>query len=377
MSDSGKLPIDCCHHVFSFLELIDCLHFASTSSTAMREMLPTLRGRRNRMLKPYAVVVRKTMTSRKSTYRTEIGALDELCHIDSGIECAHRFPTLQERAAQLATKIPRGYPSFELIQELNQHLLCFSRHPEFDVCEETSLSPAALIESQRQFVLPLKIHAIILNNALLSKHGDNATTTEFHNYIGDVFCVTFLFYDFGRNSQYAEGSLSPRRMEETLRQFPPTCYQSWVLMHASILRTKQFTERQQSRLGLLNIHFGSSPLADAEKDKGIIQSAFISPQLTHSGWNIAVDKVRTDQFMKSEMCLVYDDFGPLGPSFRGRDIVRVRDVTADALQECLIYHNAPYGGGNSRDALEWICIAHEQAYQSRPMSVRQPVVRFG
>jgi hypothetical protein len=29
-----------------------------------------------------------------------------------------------------------------------------------------------------------------------------------------------------------------------------------------------------------------------------------------------------------------------------------------------------------REAIEWICIVHEQANKSRPMSVRIPMIRF-
>ena len=87
------------------------------------------------------------------------------------------------------------------------------------------------------------------------------------------------------------------------------------------------------------------------------------------------------------MCIIYDDFGPLGPnySFRGRDIVRVRDITADTMTECLLLYQPTtatsstiYAGlnGTIREAIEWICIVHEQSYKARPMSVRIPMIRF-
>ena len=99
-------------------------------------------------------------------------------------------------------------------------------------------------------------------------------------------------------------------------------------------------------------------------------------------------QIRTDQFVKSEICIIYDDFGPLGPSFRGRDIVRVRDITADTITECLLLYQpnmtttntitTTNGALNSttREAIEWMCIVHQQANKTRPMSVRVPMIRF-
>lgn len=366
MVESGILPVDCCQYVFSFLELVDCLRFASTSSKAMREVLPTILVRRNLLLKPYILILEKDI-------RVTVGLLDDHRCISDNEQLLYAFPTLPERVSQLATKIPQIHPLYVLVKELSTALSDCRR--DFSMLFVDELLPRkTLIESLRNVVLPLKLHASILNQALLSKHGKDTTTAELHSYIGDVLCVTYLLYDFGRTSLYAEGSISPRSLEKRLCRFPPTCYQSWVLMHACILRTKHFTELQLSRMGLADFHLNiSKPVVN----NGDHMMTIVCQQFRQFGWSMAISKARTDYFMKSEMCLVYDDFGPLGPAFRGRDIVRVRDVTADALQECLIYDNIRNGGGNSQDAMEWICLAHEQTHKARPMSVRQPVIRFG
>jgi hypothetical protein len=332
--------------------------------------------RRNRLVKPYAMVVRKYALSSLSEFRMNVFFLDDHLCLS---ECEHficPFPTLHQRVSQLATKIPRAHPLCSLVKDLNTALSNCMQDSQMQL-RDGLLSRKSLIESLRQIVLPLKLHATILNQALLSKNGDDTTTAELQYYIGDVLCVAYLFYDFGRAAQYADSSISPQSLEKRLCRSPPTCYQSWVLMHACILRTKHFSEQQLSRMGLGDLHLLSNIAKTDLNDSDPGRPTSIWQKSRHFGWNMAINGVRTDHFMKSEMCLVYDDFGPLGPSFRGRDIVRVRDVTADAMQECLIYEDIQNGGGNSRDAIEWICLAHEQAHQARPMTVRQPVVRFG
>jgi hypothetical protein len=374
MVESGSLPFDCCQHIFSYVELVDCLRFASTSSTAMREVLPAIFVRRYRLVKPYAIVFKKDSLPPFSEFR-HFGLLDDHRCVSENEHVVYAFPTLHQRISQLAAKIPQAHPLCLLVKKLNTALSDCKQVSSMQ-SDDGLLSRKSLIESLRQTVLPLKLHSIILKHALLSKHGDDVTTAELQYYIGDVLCVAYLFYDFGSTAQYAEGSISPQCLEKRLCRSPPTCYQSWVLMHACILRTKHFTGQQLSRMGLGGYYLESTLTKPVTNDSDPMISTF----LQHSGqfgWNMAINRVRTDHFMKSEMCLVYDDFGPLGPSFRGRDIVRVRDVTADAIQECLIYDDMQNGGGNSRDAIEWICLAHEQTHQSRPMSVRQPVVRFG
>ena len=375
MTEFGNFPFDCCQHVFSYLELVDCLRFSSTSSVAMREVLPAILIRRSLLLKPYAMFVQKCINPSPPQYGIRIGLLDDLSYSENE-RLFYIFPSLHQRVTQLVTKIPPSHPLCSLVKELSI-VLSFSNNNTILLPNEDLVSIQSLIKLLQYAVSPLKLHATILNRALLSKNGDNTMTTELQHYIGDVLCVTYLFYDFGRKALYAEGSLSIECLQKRLCRCPPSCYQSWVLMHACILRTKQFTEQQLSRMGLGDIYMLSNHSIPEMQDL----VAFKTVLWQHSrqfGWNMTIDKFRTDQFMKSEMCLIYDDFGPLGPSFRGRDIVRVRDVTADAIQECLINEDILYGGGgNIQDAIEWICLAHEQSHKNRPMTVRQPVVRFG
>ena len=64
------------------------------------------------------------------------------------------------------------------------------------------------------------------------------------------------------------------------------------------------------------------------------------------------------------LTLIYDEFAPLGPQFRGRDIVQIRDVSASSMTT------------GAAAALDWIQVAHEQATKTYPMTVRPPEIRF-
>jgi hypothetical protein len=382
------IPMECMQNIFSYLRLSDCIRFASTSSSSLREVLPAISLRRGQMTKTYAVVAtnvtKNTTHTNIARYKTQIEAVKDIQTDTKHIEIIYKFPTLQQRVTQLAKKIPQSHPMHSLIQRLKMTLAGCINIESCAVNETTS--HLKLIELLQRLILPLKLHSTILMNTVLSQHCYKSTTTSLDNYIGDVLCVTYLFYDFDQQyPYYAEGSITSHWLRQKLRRYTPTCYQSWVLIHSSILRTKQFTNQQRHRLGLSDGLQLENNITNNVLTKDIKNSISLNKT---SGWNIAIDLIRTDQFVKSEMCIVYDEFGPLGPSFRGRDIVRVRDLTADAILECLLYYSIDSNTRNAsqvehvrntsstREAFEWICIVHEQAFQSRPMSVRLPMIRF-
>lgn len=339
----------------------------------------------------------------------KLGLFDELQRDNPDLDDVTVFPTVQDRAEQLASEIPAMYPLKKTVQELCESLR--ATDGDCELPRSPNPTPRNMIDLLRQTVRPLKLHAEVLNAALRSG-GCDVGCTELHQYIGDVLCVAYLLYDCddsgssNNNCSFAEGSPTPYRLAESIRRSPPSCYRSWVLMHASILRTQQFSDRERSLLGIHGLQ--SPPEADLEfhatmasfeaqiysksrsSGSGMPQSA---------GWTMPMDSYRTETFLQSEMVLVYDDFGPLGPSFRGRDVVRVRDLSAQSMLACFTSSNvaaaaaatvstaaeaiavttddAGRGDARRREALAWMCVAHEQAFQARPVSVRTPVVRFG
>jgi hypothetical protein len=232
-----------------------------------------------------------------------------------------------------------------------------------------------LIQTLRLIVAPLKLHHHILHTILFTPHDGGCFSLA--DYIGDVWCVAHLWFDNDRNCSFCEGTPSMLTVGESLSRAPSLRYRSWVLLHANILRNMPWTDRERARLGLAGIWAQWDDDESTSTKHGNTSLAAMA-DLYHrmaSTWTMPLDCCRTDKFMNSSMVLIYDDFGPLGPSFRGRDLVRVRDVTAPAMLSG--YYSCLRRNGNSRhDALEWLCVAHEQAIKSRPMSVRSPIVRI-
>jgi hypothetical protein len=249
----------------------------------------------------------------------------------------------------------------------------------------TLTSTEILIETLRQIVRPLKLHHHILHTVLFTPHDGGCFSLA--DYIGDVWCVAHLWFDNDRNCSFCEGTPSMLTVGEGLSRTPSLRYRSWVLLHANILRNMPWTARERARLGLAGFgahcddegnalleNQGTTETSAKHGNASLAAMADLYHRMA-STWTMPLDCCRTDKFMNSTMVLVYDDFGPLGPSFRGRDLVRVRDVTAPAMLSG--YYSCLRRNGSSRhDALEWLCVAHEQAVKTRPMSVRSPIVRI-
>ena len=413
-----QFPVECTQHIFSYLQLKDCLRFATTSSASLREILPTIRIRRDGMTKTtYGVMVtypkisKSLQSSSNTKYNVQIGAIDEMKNsnfhtLDYDKSNEHgimfEFPTLPQRVAQLAIRMPCTHPMYTSVQQLNQAVATMNRRPHDNGSENDNealtiqvgnCNTKFLIQMLQQYILPLKLHAKILYNTVLSNHCYDSNTTTLHNYIGDILCVTHLLYDFDCPT-YAEHSINVQWLTRKLQLYSPTCYQSWVLIHASILRTKPFTPKQRIRLGfsspstVSSSNTGCFQYIDSMYEQLNVDGIVQTSKLLFGWWHaVGIIQIRTDQFVKSEMCIIYDEFGPLGHnnSFRGRDIVQVRDITADTMTEYLLLYPLTTAtstiahttlNSTIRESIEWICIVHEQAYKSRPMSVRIPMIRF-
>lgn len=381
---SEYFPTECSQHIFSYLEIAECLSLGTTSSTVLRKVLPDLCVRRHRMTQRYAMVSGNDQfalcPSPTSTRlhpedcwwhpRNPRAGLEKDFKLESSQSQAFVFPTVQDRVEQLSLKIPLLHPLHGLVQDLCQSLR-FDVEKELLAILPVCLSNATLIHALKQIVRPLKLYATILKTAL--HNGPDKGSTELFQYIGDVLCVAYLMHDCNSKCSFAEGSPSPFVLAEKIRKSPPSCYRSWVLMHASILRTKQFSDNARLRLG---IGPSESLTPEIEDVFNAITPRAMAQMYSRSAaaWSMPMDCYRTEAFMASEMVLIYDDFGPLGPSFRGRDIVQVREVSAHSMLACFTTSNVATDG---HEALEWLCVAHEQSFKTRPMSVRTPVLRFG
>lgn len=383
MDGQAEIPAECSQHVFSFLAIQDCARLGLACSATLREVLPNLCRRRNRMKTPYAIVnhqqaeLRKPPLSPTSPIQDiemfkacppssqEFGPLTDLQQINS-LENLLVFPTVQDLVEQLAVKMPLEHSQARAVAELCNSLR-LDLSGDIAAVEGSDYPKTSLIALFVKVMCPLKLHAQIVKHALRqSGQNDHSNGCPLHEYVGDVLIVTYLLSN--GSTQFCSS------VEGSPTQFcsgAESSYASWVLLHSGILRTKQFSEEQRCLLGIPD--FNILQLLTSETSRLSLSAQLYHQRMT--AWSVSMDCFREEIFQESELTLVYDDFGPLGPSFRGRDVVRIRPISAQCM---LAYFSSPTQRGEAAlFAVDWMCLAHSQASKTRPMTVRVPEIRFG
>jgi len=362
-------PPECSLHIFSYLGLKDTLTFGEASMSCLKEVLPDLNHRRKRMKQRYAYW-RDWKATKGPEARTmivwngDVGEeYHEHDHVPSVTSRWVALPTVQERAEQLCHRIPESHPLHELVDELRKELL---RDVDSSQLVSSPLCFALLLTLHRLVVRPLKLYSLILCRVVysdpLSKSCEGGTpiisnsstvTASLDQYMGDVMALTYLiqFSDLGIVEGGPTNASCARQIHRSMTLEPVSCYRAWVYMHSSILRVKKFTKAQRKRLGI---------------PEGLCK---VSEMIPHDCY---VD----ERFMSSEMILAFYEFGRLGPAFRGRDVVEVREMPARSLFAFFVTDNVHFQGETTRSALEWLCLLHEQTRKVRPMTVSPPVIRF-
>lgn len=397
MDGETELPTECSQHVLSFLTIQDCVRLGSASSAALQQVLPNLLERRNRMKIPYAIVKEPTIPTAPPSSPTsamqdfgffsksanvadpllpksnEFGLLSDLQRVHPK-EDLLVFPTVQDQVEELAIKMPSEHTHSCSVVALRNSLRLDLANAMAEAAHSDA-PKASLVALLAEILTPLKLHAEVLKHALHhpvvwprpnTTASQGSSSRPLHEYVGDVLAVTYLLNnDSTQFCSSVEGSPSQFRTGA-----PNSSYASWVLLHSGILRTKQFSEEQRKVLGIPDYHAVHCTKSDATR---LTLTAQLYKQRMAS-WSVPMDRFRDEAFRGSELTLVYDDFGPLGPSFRGRDVVRIRQISAQCL---LAYFSSPSQHGEAaRVAVDWMCLAHSQATKTRPMTVRTPEIRL-
>jgi hypothetical protein len=344
---TSDFPPECFGSICSFLDLRDVLNFGSISLSSTKQILPELWHRRMKMKKQFAFWRDWKLLSGLDT--NKIGIWDEVKDKFPSTDWL-LIPTVQESVEELCKRMPSAHAlrdmATELRAELRKELECEEFVHKRVVFEE-------LFAAQQQILNAHKLHAKILSDAVRSDplNGGNSTTLE--QYIGDVLAVAYLINQ--STLRLVEGGPTIATFTRLLHKEPEDSlgYKSWVFMHSSILRVKPFTSDQRLRLRI--------------------------PDLCKVSEFVPNDCFVNEVFLSSKITVVLDDFGPLGPTFRGRDVTSLRDISARRLFAFFI-SNDPRTHQELREtsqgALDWLCLVHEEARKSRPMTVRSPLVRF-
>ena len=316
------LPPECKSHILSFLNLDHVLLFAQTCKTAMNDVLLELYHRRQSMMMT-------TTTTRK-------------CPSWNNMERI-MIPSLYDRICQLCKHFPSGHPMAKTVCQLKEDLEQDIRLDGGTVTH-VGLSFSNLFSLYHRLLSAPRLYATIWHHVMMhsnppkAEDHDDLTTVNLDRYVGDVLCVAHLVFDVYRstsshdgpaNRSLGDGGTIDYYCNKTVDIPQQRCYLFWVFLHGSILRAKSFSAAQRDRLGISE--FLAAPAAATSK------SLFES--IHH------VD----DRFLDSEMTLVFREFGPLGPAFRGRDIVRLRDIPARGL---VAYYMTTTSNGNWPEGMQ-------------------------
>jgi hypothetical protein len=342
---TSDFPPECFGHICSFLDLRDVLNFGSTSLSSTKQILPELCHRRKRMKKQFAFWRDWKLIGALET--NKIGAWDEVKRKFPNTDWV-QIPTVQESVEELCKRMPSTHGLRHIVIELRAEL-----RTEHDLQEFASKRVVfeELFSAQQQIVNAHKLHAKILSDAIRFDPLDGGNTTSLQQYIGDVLIVAYLINQ--STLRLVEGGPTIATFTRELHKESENTlgYKSWVFMHSSILRVKPFTSDQRLRLRI--------------------------PDLCKVSEFLPNDCYINDDFLSSKMTVVIDDFGPLG-AFRARDVVSLRDISARRLFAFFISNDTRTQElrETTQGALDWLCLVHEEARKTRPMTVRSPLIRF-
>jgi hypothetical protein len=360
MTFQPEFPSECSNVIFSFLDMTDCLNVGATSIIMMKEVLPSINNRRMRMKDRFCIVVERTELGCADIFieSKQVGRLDKM--ISQYPTSALSFiPTTQERVSKLIECMPRTHPLYCTLNELNTELNITITKNDID---NVPINYKDIFAAYRRILRPIQLYVLLISNVIRSdplSQSQCGGKTSLDQYIGDVLCMTHLFHQHSPNLKHLNTIFSRQLQDLCKRITTGPSYISWVLLHCSILRTKQFSSEERKRLGFCDDRF-------REGDPTIIPlRCFIN-----------------DKLMSSQMTLVQDTFGSLGPSFRMRDNVQIHELPSHCIVAYLnsldrVHSNNSISRGAAGEiAAEWLCRAHESVRKVRPITVRQPFLRF-
>ena len=261
-------------------------------------------------------------------------------------------------------------------------------------CEPRPCDPALLYTTLRVGTSRRDISSAFINdNARFS------TTVFLGHYVGDVLLAYYLLGHSiaglveGGSTHTDWTGLLAKSLQQHI--FNDSCdnsinakdwYQLWIYLHSSLLRVLPFTHSQQDVLGLcLNMQVSTTPNSEREQ-----HNIAYPPDPYFRTIKTAVDELSgvLDHLTESTATApfgvhrtTYNHFGPLGPTFRGRDRIQstlMRPGTLISLlkEQVEVFGSFPLHSWLARhdEAMQWLIQLTQECKKSRPMTVTPPLV---
>ena len=424
------VPIDCLQGIISFLPIRECLAFGSTSIKNLVEIQPELRLRRKRFTQTF--VYNSLIEYPKACGPIDLATMWKT----KGNRDIHLLPTVRDRIESLHKILPNSHPQatsvLDLLQTIRDIHKDDTQHKRKDLPHRPLLKLGfqSAFHAFKKLILSHKRHAILLAQSIQSdpghcdrgyRHGisgeshskdGSILTVTLERYVGDVLCAFYLMGHSAAN--IIEGGPSenhwmdaieaelPCLTTSQLDEFEPqtplgvtasTWYRCWIFVQSSLLRIAHFTWGQQIRLGI------ASPMPTSSSSQGILdvaEGSLLRPHKPFAGREKSSFMRRLTQVTNFRpLRVTFNDFGPLGPSFRGRDLIQSHTIYPATAMGVIIYFDglnpeeyAKYTQGPiptflpflrnwsaSQDAvIQWLLELHTESSKTRPMTVAPPLV---
>jgi hypothetical protein len=369
------LSAECQRSICAFLPLRDVLMFGLSSKEIWDQVvLPDLCRRRKKMVEAFCIVP----VSDGGSFRLALAGC-----ADTNASTSFRIPAVRDQIRNLSRVVPSTHFLCDDIHRLHDSLL---EMVAIDDCSRRK-NFHELFAWHCRVMREMKLHSHILSSVfrLLTKSTQRAacggTTVQLDHYIGDVLIVAHLFnhsfLKLAEGSNVIQVKRRPKTTLTSLEALKSSCsYHALISAHADILRKHPWTTATLAQREIIKI-----------KDQSIVSSFLNGDPITyHCDCNAIVDPALTS------ITFVVDRFGPLGPTFRGRDVVQTstinyRDIVHHHHALCELPPGLPEWWQDdeylvhrvlttSRRVIDWILLLHSVSQKTRPLSTRAPCIRF-
>lgn len=398
------LPQDCLDNLMSFVSLFDCLKLSRTSLMFMEELNRELKKRRKRMKQSYAY---SCLPEHEGQYK--------LLTVADGLKQSSRntfvLPTVRDRVESLHHALPASHSArpmaLDMLNEIDREEREIENAPleENNDDEEENISERfrVVFQIQQNLIRAHRYHAILLTSAITSnpspwsgvvQDGGRILTIQLQHYIGDVLCAYYLM---GHSiSGIVEGGPTESAWIDTLlleanvnTRVATNSYHAWIYLHSTLLRIAPFTWEQQKHLGI------ALPTSAYTSSLDVAKGSLLRPHLPfycgrHNNHAKRVQLWEALRNLGSHRTKL-NSFGRLGPTFRGRDLIRSQTVFPSG---CLgvsrdLFNMNPdeysnvaelspflrsWASSSDESTISWLLFMHIEAGRTRPMTVAPPLV---
>jgi hypothetical protein len=450
-SPLSTISPDTRNHVLDYLPLRDCFRYSQVSHQCLREVLPNLKRRRShqfcqrhayQLLNPCRLVpVREIpiLSTSRIDKETDVDVL--LQPINGDKNQWHILPSITERIQALYRALPVSHSSSDNLRQLLLDL----QQEDLQLLSEQGFSTnnlTAYVQELRSVSKAHRLHELMLSQSTISSYPPSVdrgfavnalrsvTTTTLHQYIGDVLIAYFLMghsvagmvEGLTTHGKWTQDLLDPRD-KDTMAEGPIHWYRRWIFLQSTLLRTFPMTRQQLAVYKLV------APLHGILGRTEPRNVEYIHPHYCFlaSGTSVVGETTRVVRRLVRPQGDAnngrrshfdhetrYHQFGPLGPAFRGRDLLEVFKMEPSMMVDRLespqfsisptwqlleegrhfISNNASFDNWfavsswvtawNEQerrfpddawdDVSFWMMVLGNECYKNRPMTVEPPLV---